>query len=71
MEFDDEFDDGLDSGSVDVCPTCGTLLDGIEEPGVDCSDPMGCGAYVEDYSDEGYADDEDDDYGLEELDFDN
>lgn len=71
MEMDEMYDDDTDesTGGVDVCPSCGTLLDGIEEPTVGCNDPMGCGAYLSDDEEE-YEEDEDD-YGVEELDFDN
>lgn len=63
MEMDfDEIDN--ETGTIDVCPSCGILLaHSLTTDG--CNDPMGCG----DFDDTEYEEDEEED-GLEELNFD-
>ena len=63
--MDIDFDELDNSGTVDVCPSCGTLLahDMINES---CNDPMGCGDFVSDELDE----DDNEENLLEELNFD-
>ncbi len=61
MIYDDELNEN--ASAVDVCPSCGALIDTVEELTEGCNDPMGCGAFLD-------VDDEEED-GLEELNFDN
>ena len=66
--YDDELEEP--TGNVDVCPSCGILLNGIEELlTVGCNDPMGCGAYL--IENEEDCEENEEDYGIDELNFDN
>lgn len=67
MAFDDFNDELEGTTTIDVCPSCGALLNGFAELGDGCNDPLGCGNFDE----EAHEEDTEDDYGVEELDFDN
>lgn len=64
MVFNDDLDN-LETHTVDMCPSCGILLDEWRELTAGCNDHLGCGAFLDEEEDE-----EEEDCGIEELNFD-